>query len=373
MRATVRRSARALVVPLSVYLVSRVVVLVALGAAGVLVPGYDPGSLRFDWDAQHYLYIAEHGYPPLYPPEGGYLAHTAFFPLLPWATRALDLVTPFSLRTTATLVAQVSGALAAVMVWLLARETVGGDRRAAIATAFVVLWPASVVFSMFYTDALFVALGAACLLALRRRWWLAAGAAAMFASALRPTGAALGAACAWAAVAEIASKRTTGSLRSLIAPALAPLGGLAYFTFLYVKFDDFFLWFEAEEVGWGGGFDFGRHFVSDHVMQGLAHPVRDFGLFVSGVAGLCVLALLVWAIVDRLPAEHVVMSAVVVVLALGTGFGASVPRYLLGAFPLAFVPARRLPDLAAGGVAMVAAAGLAVFTLVIALTRVVAP
>ena len=353
------------------FVASRLVVGAALWVAPLLAPGYDRSKLFLDWDAQHYFYIAQNGYPPLYPPEGGYLAHTAFFPLLPWLTRALDVITPFSLRFTAFAVANLTALAAVVAVWLLARDTFASDeRKATNAVVLLVMWPASIAFSMFYSDALFIALAAACLLALRHEHWVWAGVAAMFATATRPNAIALGAACAWAALTAIRKRR---DYRALIAPALVPLGMLAYFVYLQVALGDFFMWFEAEEVGWGGGFDFGRHFVVDLVVEGLRHPTARLDLLMSGAAGLLGIALLVWAIVDRMPIEQILFAGVVLVMALGASFGASIPRYVMDAFPLVFAPAARLTPNGTVVSAAFSAGLLALFSLLVMLTRLTTP
>ena len=362
--------ARELAPAVAVFAVSRVVVGVALAIAPVVAPGYDRGDFFLDWDAAHYFTVAEDGYPPLHPPGGGYLAHSAFFPLLPWLARWLDVATPLSLRQSAFVVANAAALGAAVALWFLARATLGGEAKATRAVALVVLWPASLVLSMFYSDGLLLLLVSISLLALLRERWVLAGVAAMLATASRPNAIAIAVACGWAAV--VAARRTR-SIRPFIAPALAPLGMLGYFTFLEIRLGDFFLWFKAEEEGWGGGFDFGNHFVTTLLDDGLRNPTARFDLLLSGVAGLVGLGLLVWAVRARLPTEQLLYAGVVLVLALGASFGASIPRYVMNAFPIFLAPAARLPEGAAQAWLSVSAAALACLTLVVATTRVVTP
>ncbi|HEX7168182.1 MAG TPA: mannosyltransferase family protein, partial [Acidimicrobiales bacterium] len=347
------------------------IVAFAMYVAPVIAPGYDRSKLFFDWDAWHYMTIARDGYPPLYPPEGGYRAESAFFPLLPWVTRWVDAVTPFSLRQTAVGVALALSLASVVMLWFLAEATLRDERAATRAVVLLVLWPSSVVLSMFYSDGLFILLGAACLLALRRERWLLAGLAALLATASRPNAIALAPACG---VAALIAWRKTGSFRPFVAPALAPLGMLGYFVFLHVRMGDFFLWFKAEEQGWGaGGFDFGRHFVRVLLIDGLRNPTEHFDFLISGLAGLIGIALLVWAVRVRLPVEQIVYAGVALVLVLGAGFGASIPRYVMDAFPLFFAPALRVRDEGIAAWGFFSAGALACFTLVVALTRLVTP
>lgn len=364
--ATLRR----LLTPVAIFAGSRIVIGIALFVVGVLLPGASGLRLFFDWDGAHYLTIARDGYPPLFPPEGGYRAESAFFPLLAWLARWLDVASPLSLRASAVVVSLASATGGIAMVWALAADTLRDRPAATRAIVLLALWPASVTLTMFYSDSLLLLLGAACLLFLRREQWLAAGLAAMFATASRPNAIALAPACLFAAVMAWRSKR---SLLPFMAPALAPLGMVGYFAFLYVRLGDFFLWFKAEKQGWGGGFDFGRHFVVDLVIGGLADPTGNVGSLFSGVAGLVGIALLVWALRARLPGEQVVFAAVALVLALGAGFGASLPRYVMNAFPLFFAPGRDLSNTATAVLAIFSAALLVAFTLIITMTRVMTP
>src|SRR5262249_59023012 len=50
--------------------------------------------------------------------------------------------------------------------------------------------------------------------------------------------------------------------RSLIAPVLAPLGMVAYFSYLWYRYHDFFFWFRVEKFGWKIYTDFGAHTLS---------------------------------------------------------------------------------------------------------------
>ena len=365
------RGARRLLPPIGAFVASRLIVAFAVYVAPVVAPGYRRSKFFFDWDAWHYLTIARDGYPPLFPPEGGYRAESAFFPLLPWLTRWVDVVTPFPLRHTAIGVALLVSLGSVVMLWLLAEATLADERAATRAVVLVVLWPSSVVLSMFYSDGLFILLAAACFLAVRRDRWLLAGLAALLATATRPNAIALAPALG---VAALLAWRRTGSFRPFVAPLLAPLGMLGYFLFLHVRLGNFFLWFEAEEQGWGAeGFDFGRHFVQDLLLDGLRQPTERFDFVMSAIAGLIGIALLVWAVRVRLPVEQLVYAAIALALVLGAGFGASIPRYVMDAFPLFFAPAARMRDEGAAAWGFVSAGLLGCFTLVVAVTRLVTP
>ncbi len=358
--------------PVMAFGVSRLIVIGVLYVGPVLNPAFRHSSFFLDYDGAHYLYIAGHGYPPLYPPEGGYLAYSAFFPLLPWLTRWLSYVTHLPLETSAFLIVTAAGLGACVGIWWLALETLG-DREAAGRTVMLALiWPASFVLSMNYSEGLLIVSAAWCLLALRRQRWVWAGVAGLLASLARPDGVVLAVSCAWCAFVAI---RATGSWRPLIAPLLAPLGMVGYFTFLAVRLDDPFLWFKAEKRGWGVGFDFGQTFVSN-IGEAVRHPMGQFDLVPSSLAGIVGILLVLWACRERLPTEQILYAVGILVLTLGSGFGGSIPRFVMHAFPLFTAPGKRLSQCSPWALAAwsaISTAGFVCLMLVVTTTRRMVP
>jgi hypothetical protein len=132
--------------------------------------GFGGSWFRFAWDGDWYARIARHGYRPL--PGDQAQGPTAFFPLLSWLTRGVQVVVRSS--TAAAVIVTTAAALAAI---ILVHRIVSDWRGAATARATVVLmlaFPASIFFWQFYTEALFIALSAGALLAQRRRrCWVA--------------------------------------------------------------------------------------------------------------------------------------------------------------------------------------------------------
>ena len=204
-------------------------------------------------DANFYLIIAEHGYQLAWP------VRAAFFPLLPALVRTVSYATVFAGSNRflwAGLIAQVlSGAAAAVAVWALAarvRDRWTADRAVLLFCAF----PGAMTFGMLYTEPLGIALAAACLLAAIDRRWLLAGVLGMLAVTDHSTMIILIPVLGVTALHAIWTRR---DWRSLIAPVLTPLGVLAYFAWLGLRYHDFFLWFHAEKKGWHAGIDWGAH------------------------------------------------------------------------------------------------------------------
>ena len=347
---------------------SRLVVFVTLYVAPILKPGYRRPSFFNDWDAAHYLLIARSGYPQLYPRGGGFDATAAFFPLLPMLTRGLHEVTRLSVRTSGIAVANASALAAFCVIWLLFRDVVG-ERRATVAVTLLAFWPASFVLSMVYSDGLLLLAAAACLLALRHRNWWAAFAFGALASLARPDGIVLALSIAWVAYGAHRERRSWSPWIAVLGP---PLGFASYLGYLWVELGSPTAWFTAERRGWGRRFDFGRTWWSN-AFTALHHPTARVDLAASTAAGVIGVALVAWMVTSRLPAPLTIYAAGIIVLALGSGVGGSVPRYCLDAFPIFLVPAARLRSTVNAALVGCSAGALALFMLVVELTRTTTP
>ena len=150
-------------------------------------------------------------------------ARAAFFPLFPMVARVFDRILPGG-DTLAALGLNVLLAVAGmIVVGHLARRLYDNDVAERAMVLFAV-FPGSFVLSYAYAEALLILLAALCLWFLLDERWLLAGVAAALATATRPNGIALVAACLVASFIAIKQRRDWGSL---IAPLLAPVGFVA--------------------------------------------------------------------------------------------------------------------------------------------------
>jgi hypothetical protein len=146
------------------------------------------------WDGQWYQRVAEGGYPTELPvTETGKVGENpwAFYPLFPFAARALMAVTRLDFPVVASTLALLLGFGAAVLMGLLLRERIGDPA----AYAVVALWasfPASVSLQLAYTESLAMLLLVAYLYALSRERWLVATAVALLVGLSRPIAIPLG-------------------------------------------------------------------------------------------------------------------------------------------------------------------------------------
>jgi hypothetical protein len=369
--------------PLVLYAASRLLVLVAAGTGALLAPddgaplnagpwpaGGSTGIGAVDallrWDSAWYLHIADAGY-GTGSPDG----RNAFFPLLPGLVRLLESLPGVGLLEAGLALGHIAGAAATVAVWVLGRRLSGApaaDRMAALFAFF----PGSGVFSMVYAEGLVIALAAGVLLALDSRRWLLAGLLAALATSARPNGVAVAAACAWAALAAVARPgEGRREWRALLAPALAPVGLLAFFGFLAARTGDPTAWFTAQREVWGERVD--PTAQVERIARVLADPLAPLGgpntwLPVLGLVVLAVtfVTLLVWRPPGPVVAYTVATCALVLVSA---SIGAR-PRMVLTAFPLVMglayvargVGLPALVGLAAGSTALLTVLNVATLT-----------
>jgi hypothetical protein len=146
------------------------------------------------WDGEWYQRIALHGYPDVLPlAADGHVQQNpwAFYPLFPFASRALMGISGLDFPTAGSTIALLCGFGAAVLMGLLLRDRIG--TRAALVV--VVLWasfPASVTLQLAYTESLAMLLLVGYLYALDRRRWLVATVVAVLVGLSRPIGVPLG-------------------------------------------------------------------------------------------------------------------------------------------------------------------------------------
>ena len=258
----------------------------------------------------------------------------AFFPLYPLLVRGLDRVLPGGADVAGAVLALLIGAAATVVVWMVAGKL--ADRRVADRAAVLFAFsPGAFVLSLVYAEGLLVLLSAACLLALLERRWLLAGVLAALAGATRPNATAAMLACAWAAGVAIWKDR---EWRAAIAPALAPIGMLAFFVFLWWHTGETLIWFRVESQGWGEQIDFGRSNIgvfADLFTRPLHNP-NHLVLAASMVAAVVLMVILVRA---KLPAILNVYALSGLGLVLASHINAR-PRFIFVAFPVVIALAK---------------------------------
>lgn len=294
------------------------------------------------WDGHWYMDVAREGYPRTIIPNVTYEvpdARAAFFPLYPRFVHYLDNVLPGGPVWVGVALNFFLGAAFIYLAGLIARELFD-NKTAERAMMLLCVFPGSFVLSVAYSEALLLVLASLCFLALHRRNWVIAGAMAALATATRPNGLSLVAACL---VASLLAIRRDRDWKSIIAPALSPVGFVAFMAFLRVHAGEDWPWFRVQREAWGEGTSFGMTAI-EGVAKFLVSPFnRPSSVLTFASVFAMVVALLLYRRF-RIPAMYMAYSYSVLFLMLLPATVTARPRFLYTAFPLIFPVARALRD-----------------------------
>ncbi|MFE5533669.1 mannosyltransferase family protein, partial [Embleya sp. NPDC056538] len=354
------------------YLIARAVNLVVLGLMA-LATGKPFWSMLGSWDGVWFRDIADFGYVdkiPVSPTGKPYWTNVEFFPGYPWAVRLVCDLTGLSALNAGMVVTTIAGVVAAWGLYALGRELTGSHR---VATLFALLWgvaPGSMVLTMVYSEALFVAFASWGLLAVVRRQWTLACVLCLLAGLTRNTAFALVAALGVTALAVVLQRREDGARVGLLAPEarrpvlatlispLACVGFIAWVGWLAGRPDG---WMWIQDKAFNLRFDGGISTVQ-WMNKYLTHLGRPIYVVCTFVIILSV-ALMIWSFRDRrIPLSVHVYGAVVMFLALTTSNGwffHSKPRFMLPAFTILLPLARLMVKWPRGVVISILVAGAA--------------
>ena len=347
--------------PLLVFAVTWLLILAAWYGSDAIYGHGHPWTWHFLFkDAKYYLAIAEHGYKRTSPfPWGRHGSaidrRTAFFPLFPLLIRLASYLTGGNYLIAGLAVSVLAGAASAVGVWILAARLC--DRRVADrAVTLYCFFPGAMTFGMLYSEPLAVALGAGALLALLDRRWLVAGIIGAVSTAERPTMIVLVAVFGFAAAQAIWSRR---EWRALIAPALTPLGMLAFFGYLGRRYHNYAFWFRVERDGWKEHVGWGEHtlrimlWADPGTSRYAIYNVLLIAMFVAAVAGIAMM------FAARLPIPVSLFAILVVASCVVSSDQSTKPRFIWAAFPIFIGAAAKLPRFLYWPVLVLSAASLA--------------
>jgi hypothetical protein len=154
------------------------------------------------------------------------------------------------------------------------------------------------------------------------------------ATAARPNGIAVVAACAVASYLAIRERR---EWRSLVAPLLSPLGVIAFQLYVGIRAHERGVWFRVQHEAWREGTSYGMTAIR-RTYEAFIHPLSSPTNLVTAASVITLIAM-VWCWWRfRLPAVLASYSAVVIILMLLPETVTARPRFLYTAFPL-LIPA----------------------------------
>ena len=282
----------------------------------------------FQWDPGHYLRIADVGYQP----SGEDALFIVFFPLFPLLVAA----TGFVVRNLVVASLVVTTASSIVAGWLLYRLVRLDRDEEASWGAVILLFAFPTAYALFapYSESVFLMCVLGSVYAARTGRWWTAGVAGLAATATRMVGLAL---VPTLLVEALVAQRGSGDVRrKLAAVCLVPLGFVSYLVVNQAVHGDPFHFLQVQDEHWF------QHFVppwvpvtdaleaigrADLTLESfLVHPAR----LVALVFALVVLAFgwrsLRWT--ER------TFAAVTMLMVLSASWLISLPRYLLGLYPL---------------------------------------
>lgn len=294
------------------------------------------------WDGHWYLEVARRGYPHHIMPNVTYFvsdARAAFFPMYPRLVHYIDLILPGGPVSVALAINVLLGAMLVFLVGYLCRD-IYDTKTAEKAMILLALFPGSFVLSMAYSEGLMLTIAALCFVALRKKQWFIAGVLAAMATATRPNGVALVAACA---VASLIAIRNDKEWKSIIAPIISPLGFIGFMWFLRLHTGENFAWFRVQTEAWKEGTSFGATAVQ-RTVDFFLHPVSSPTSVLTAASVFAMVIAIVMARKYRLNMIYWTYSGVVLALMLIPATVTARPRFLFTAFPLFFPVARALRD-----------------------------
>jgi len=334
-----QRRLPAVLVPLGFYVVSRVMTLFAGAVAMALRPGATFTRIFASWDGTWYELIVREGYPSVIPARHGeaIFSQVPFFPAYPLVVKVVDWLTPGGADMAGIVVSLVLGAVASVMFWYLCRSF-WGDTVATRGVALFCFFPGAWVFSFAYSEGLMIILAIGTLVLLQRRAWLWAGVVGALATSSRPNAIVLVGCAAVASAIAIHERR---EWRSLIAPALMPLGALAFMGYLWQRTGEIDAWFRVQTEAWGERTDFGAQSFSE-LRSFFRNPLGSGDVLIIGSMTILTAVLVVLLLRARLPVIYSVYALGIVALSASSAVLLLRPRLVFIAFPLTMALAKVL-------------------------------
>lgn len=340
---------------------------VSYGAAWLLAKTRGPMHRSFlelwtQWDTQHFVGIAQHGY---FSPSSGE-NWAAFFPFYPLTIRPL-LELGFPRAAAGLLVSAIASVVAFGYLYRLVAEEF--DARTGVnAVSYMIAFPTSVFLIAAYSEALFLAGAIAAFYYARRGQWLMAVLPGAIATGTRAAGifVVLGLGIEFLRQRDFTMERVLNAITCLALSLLPVTGFLAFLTRSTGSANRFF---EAQRAGWGRGLTSPVNSLMMTIHNVRPETATNWRLIfrLEVVAAFLGILLVVWACRHREWGYAAFMGSTLALM-LSSSWYYSIPRILITFFPAAILLARTtryrptLHTLALSTLAPFAAVGVIVFT-----------
>jgi len=280
-------------------------------------------DIFFRWDSGWYMSIIKNGYS--YIP--GEESSIGFFPLYPLLVKTLSLVFG-NPKLMGFIISNVALLIAAIYFYKLIKLDFN-DSIALKAIFYMLIFPLSFFFSIFYTEGLFLFLTISSFYYARKKRWLVTSIFGFFLSLLRSIGFLIFIPLLVEYLdIDFSFKIDKGKIKKdILYLLLIPAGLFSYMFYTYIKFNDFFA-YPHSKTDWGN--EFSTIFTT-------LSTVKNYELFYDIIfIGSVVLALIfiVVLIYYRVRISYTVYVLAFLFLYLSSGILEGMPRYISVLFPI---------------------------------------
>jgi len=304
---------------------------------------------HYRWDSGWYRGIVEQGY---YWDEKAGLSNIVFFPLYPMLSWALTQIL-FGHFLLAAWLISIASLLGAVLLFHKLVKEFEAKADPELAVVFLLIFPTAIFFNSIYTESLFLLLSIGSFyFTFKRKYWIA-GALVFLACLTRVTGILLFVPLAIEYYVQEKERHIIS--HRMIPLLLAPLGTIGFLYYHYIKFGDFFLFFNIEKA-WGRAFNFNpEHFTT------LTHAAST-NLLLDTLFVLFTVVL-IFLVAKRLRVSYAVYMVMTLGVALSTGTLMSIGRYIAVLFPIYIFASSMRSTLAKQTWALISILLLALYTM----------
>jgi Gpi18-like mannosyltransferase len=284
---------------------------------------WDLLSLHNHWDSAWYLDIAQNGY-SLKENQWG-LYNVVFFPFYPLLIKLAGFLLAGNFVLAGWILNIVFLFLALFYLFKLTKEF-HPEINPHLPAIFLLIFPTAIFLNSIYTEALFLFLSLAAFYYALKKKMLYAGIFGFFASITRITGILLFIPLAWEYLKENGFKIKSVFNLKILPIFLIPLGTFGFFIYHYLKFGNFFLFFQVER-NWGRAFT-----IQTGHFDFFSNPsIVNFCL--DALLVVFIGAIIFW-LFKKMRTSYGLYAAVTVMAALCSGTFMSIGRYILTLFPI---------------------------------------
>ena len=293
------------------------------------IENYNLINIWFRWDSAHYTFIAENGYQ--------WINSAVFFPLYPILMRITSYFIPLNdpILIAGFFISNLSLLIALFYFYKLIKLDYS-DKISRRAILYILIFPMSIFFASIYTESLFLMLSVASFYYARKKNYKASSLFIFFACLTRLAGIFLFISILFEYLYQNNFKLKFLKSKDSIFIYLSSLGLIAYMFFLYIKFQDPFLFISLQSE-WGRDFYPIWKILFDSIKYTFINIDKLFTLeYFNNLVKLSylllfsVISVLAWKKMRKSYALYMFISIIVPLL---SGSTASINRYVLVLFP----------------------------------------